>query len=180
MYISLVGLILGMCCVIYLIKLIVTFKKRIDKQNIKLLHAYLDRKLLSKIISIIKSDNCDVLENAMNLISTYYDLTQIAIYCNQSKNFLYHPNNNKWLLERYVSNNLDKMSDVIQKKHFFTDNIDVVNQKFILHITAFEEGKDNFLILLRQDSSFQNEVVEMLDSVKEMIILILHCLQKPV
>lgn len=178
MYISLIGIILGTAIIIYSIVLIFTFKKRIDKQNIQLLNAYLDRKLFSKFVSIIKNSNLDVFDNAVNLITTYYDLNRIAIYCKDSANFLYHPDGNNWLLKRYIDNQLDQINLKIQERKFFSSIIHVAEKVFRVYIVPFGTDKDQFLILLSNPNCIKNELTHVIDSIEEMISLVFYCFKK--
>ena len=178
MYISLIGLISGSVIIAYLTTIMFAFKKRIDKQNIQLLHAYLDRKLFSKFVSIVKNNDFNVFDNVINLITTYYDLNRIAIYCKNSADFIYHPEGNNWLLERYINTNLDQINSTIQEKRFFISIINISDKVFKIYVVPFGTNRNHFLVLLADSNSIKNEIIHVIDSIEEMISLVFHCFKK--
>lgn len=178
MHINFFGLIIASICLGYMIKLILTYKNQLDEQNVKILNAYLDKKLFSKLITIARVAKDDRIGQVMTIIKSYYNIGDIAIYCPSKEQFIYFPDQDEWLIERYLQENSQKITQKLDSEDIFTGKINALDNLSNIAISYAEQNQQILIILLGQRPFARQDISYILDLIKEMILLIEYFEQK--
>lgn len=163
---------------IYVLRLLFVYKQKINEQNIKLIHSYLDQQLFVKIIKIINTKDPKSFDNAIQIISNYYDFEQIAIYKNESNDFIYSSRDtHSHFLTQYISCESLEIKSSIDEDGFFSQHVETAQDGYMVSVYPFNNPKDTLLVLLSKAESARQETTYILESINEMILLLSHCMQ---
>ena len=164
---------------IYILRLLFLYKQKINEQSIKLIHSYLDQKLLIKLVKIINAKDQKAFDEAIQIISNYYDFEQIAIYSEEADALIYSSENHHSLfIEQYIKGQMLTISEVIKDGGMFTEDINISEDKYRVDIYEFDNPKGAILILLSKGDYARQETTYILESINEMILLLSNSTQK--
>jgi len=164
---------------IYILRLLFVYKQKINEQSIKLIHSYLDQQFLIKIVKIINTKDPKAFDEAIQIISNYYDFEQIAIYCTESNELLYSSKNHYSLfLEEYIKEQILTINEVIKDQDMFSEDLNIEEDRYRIDIYEFNNPKGAILILLSRADYARQEITYILESINEMILLLSNSMQK--
>jgi hypothetical protein len=118
-------------------------------------------------------------DDAIEIISNYYDIEQIAIYSDESNELTYSSKNvHSNFLEQYVRNQILIIRETIRQEKLFNEEVYITGSEYILEIFPFNNPENTLLIMLYKLESTGQELTYILQSINEMILLLSHCTQK--
>ncbi len=174
MQISSFGLMVALSSVSYMIWLLYNYKKQLDIQNIKLLNAYLDKKLFARLINIARKSIPDRLDEAIVIIKNYYNISNIAVYSHNQQNYIYSPKQHNIAIEEYINQNYQKICQSVENGEIFTSYVNIFDTPWHITLAKLEEANDSLIALIFKDSSPRQEMLYVLDLIREMFLLLYY------
>jgi hypothetical protein len=174
MQISTIEVFIILLFIIYIICQIFTYKKYIDKQNLKLFNFYLDRKLIAKLIKIVNSNHPSAFEESIQVVKNYYDISQILIYEPSGDCFSYPEYYRNLALEGYLHDQYNAIVQDIDLEGLFAKMIYLDGKRYKAHIIPFNKIDTNSLMvfLFCEENFARQEEIYTLDLMKEIISLV--------
>jgi hypothetical protein len=169
MHINTYSLITIAIFIVYISRQVLIYKKQIDIQNIKLIKFYLDQQLIIKLIKIANNNHQKSLHESIQTIQDYYNISQINIYSNDAKSLANSSKNDSWKLENYIKENNSLIEDTIKNSNVFADFINLCDKTYKIYITSIDQN--NLILFLFEDYPARQEIIYVLDLVREIIAL---------
>ena len=178
-------ILLLLAILVYLVKLVFTYKSQIHKQHLKLIEYHLDKQLITKLVENVIESDTNSLGEIVTLIKNYYQLEDLLFYDIASDAFINLPDasNSINLVKAYIQKNRHAILEKAKKCQLIIRKLNNnACNLYILHSNYHQKLNNDMLVIFVKDkliSLEKHELSMMKTVINDILALLLRRTNQP-